>query len=196
MEIVKEMTGYTAGHNLQIVKNHYIPGAKVSKYSQISGIVAEMLAMLEAGINKGEYSTGYALAHNQVEDQKPLAFFVMHSDYVGKDKMFEVNAIINPVILEAPEFINLHEDAEGVMYSSEGRADKRKNTYEVEEGCFSFPFRQPKRVKRFFRIKVRYYIPGRFFGLKKIEKWIEGLPAHIFQHEEQHCRGKNIYFEK
>lgn len=194
MEIVKEMTGYTTGNLLEIVKNHYIPGAKVAKYSQISSIVPAMRAMLEAGINKGEYSTGYALAHNQVEDKKPLAFFVMHSDFVGEGKMFESLAIINPEIIEAPEFINLHEDADGVMYSSEGRADKRKNIYETEEGCFSFPFRQPKKTKRYFKIKVRYYIPGRFFGLKKIEKWIEGLPAHIFQHEEQHCRGKNIYF--
>ena len=196
MEIVKEFTGYASGYKLEIVKNHFIPGAKCEKYSDISGVAVAMRAMLEAGINKGEYETGYALAHNQVEDKEPMAFFVMNKDYVGEGKMFEAHTIINPEILEAPEFINLHDDADGVMYSSEGRLDKRKNTYEVEEGCFSFPFRQPKRTTRFYKIKVRYYIPGRFFGLKKIEKWIEGVPANIFQHEEQHCRGKNIYFEK
>lgn len=182
MEIIKTVIGYAVGHSLQIVKNHFIPGAKVTKYSQIAGIVVEMRTMIKAGIKKGEYNTGFALAHNQVEDKNPLAFFVMHDDYVGVGKMFEAHAIINPEILETPEFI----DVDGI---------KRKNIYEVEEGCFSFPFRQPKKIKRFFRIQVRYYISG-FFGLKKIEKWIEGLPAHIFQHEEQHCRGKNIYFEK
>ncbi len=187
MEVAKNCVSYVGGEKLEIVKNHYIPGAKVSNYSEISSKVAAMVAMLEGGINKGEYSTGYALAHNQVEDKKPLAFFVMDSKYVGKDKMFEANAIINPDILESPEHIDIHKE--------DGTKDIRKNTYEVEEGCFSFPFRQPKKVKRYYRIKVRYYIPG-FFGLKKVEKWIEGLAAHIFQHEEQHCRGKNIYFEK
>lgn len=183
MEIAK-CVSYVGGEKLEIVKNHFIPGAKVSKYSEISGIVIAMRAMIEAGISKGEYSTGFALAHNQVEDKEPMAFFVMHSDYVGEGKMFEAHAIINPEILESPEFI----------FNDEEEKDKRKNIYETEEGCFSLPFRQPKRTTRFYKIKVRYYIPGRFFGLKKIEKWIEGLPAHIFQHEEQHTRGKNIYF--
>ncbi|HCP08916.1 MAG TPA: hypothetical protein DIT25_03920 [Candidatus Moranbacteria bacterium] len=183
MEIVKEMTGYTTAHKLEIVKNHFIPGAKVSKYSEISGVAVAMRAMLEAGINKGEYETGYALAHNQIEDKEPMAFFVVNKDYVGEGKMFEAHAIINPEIIEAPTTI----DVEG---------EKRNNIYEVEEGCFSFPFRQPKKTKRYFKIKVRYYIPGRFFGLKKIEKWIEGLPAHIYQHETDHVNGLNIYFDK
>ena len=67
---------------MEIVKNHYIPGERVKKYSQIESIAAEMIKFLEAGINKGEYSDGYALAHNQVEDKKPLSFFIVHSQYV------------------------------------------------------------------------------------------------------------------
>lgn len=163
--------------------NHYKPGQRVKRYSQIANDAEEMSKFLEAGIAKGNYERGFALAHNQVEEVMPFTFFVNDLKYVGKDKLWEAREIINPEILETPKEIGKGND-------------KKKNLTEYDEGCFSFPFRKTKRVKRFFRIKVRYYIKGRFFWLKKIERWIEGLPAHIFQHEEQHCRGMNIYFDK
>lgn len=170
---------------MEIVKNHYIPAEKVANYNDIKSIVDEMREFINAGINKGNYTTGFAIAHNQVESEKPLAFFVL-SDKAVKLLDYPHNAIINPEIIEATKHIDLSED--------KNKKDVRENITEYEEGCFSFPFRTPKKVKRYFRIKVRYQVKT-LTGLKTIEEWIEGLKAHIFQHEEQHCRGKNIYFE-
>jgi peptide deformylase len=171
---------------MKIVKNHYIVSEKVKKYSQIKDIVKEMIPFIDGGIKSGLYSDGFAVAHSQVEDKNPLAFFVVNSIYVGKDKMWEDSAIINPEIIEAPKSINV---------GSEEEKDMKNNVVVYEEGCFSFPHRKPKKVKRYFRIKVRYYTKG-LFSMKIYERWIEGMAAHVFQHELQHLQGKNIYFEK
>lgn len=166
---------------MEIVKNHYLVSKEVKNYREIKSIARDMSVFLDGGIKKGEYTEGFALAHCQVEDENPLAFFVVNTKHVGK--LWEHMVIMNPEILKAPATIKKED---GTIVS---------NRVSYIEGCFSFPFRQPKSVERYFRIKVRYYIPGRFW-MRKIERWIEGLPAHIFQHEEQHCRGKNIYFNQ
>ena len=59
----------------------------------------------------------------------------------------------------------------------------------------SFPNRKPKNVEVYYRIKVRYQIPA-WYGLKTKTEWVEGLKAHIFQHEINHAHGKNIYYAK
>ncbi|MBU2025403.1 MAG: peptide deformylase [Patescibacteria group bacterium] len=169
---------------MEIIKVHYTPGKEVKKYSEIEKDAKEMTELISGGIKRGEYNKGHALAHGQVSDD-PFAFFVL-SDSFFEQYEWPGQVIINPEIIKTPQFINIAEKGKS--------EDKRKNTMVYKEGCFSFPHRKPKRVERFFRIKVRYQIKGTL-GLKSVKEWIEGIKAHVFQHEVQHIIGKNIYFE-
>lgn len=188
MEPIKKITASTVVEKMQIVKNHYIPGAKVKSYREIEKTAKEMINFIDKGIdeknNKGNRNKDFALAHNQVEDKKPMAFFIVASEYKNQ---WPSQVIINPQIIEAKQNINI---------GTEKEPDMRSNIITYEEGCFSFPFRQPKKVNRFYRIKVHYEIPGKFWGLKTIVEELEGIKAHIFQHEYQHTLGDNIYFPK
>jgi peptide deformylase len=59
----------------------------------------------------------------------------------------------------------------------------------------SFPDKKDKLVKRYYRIKVKYQIVilgGLFLKTKK--EILEGLKAHVFQHEYDHAQGKNIFY--
>jgi peptide deformylase len=173
---------------MQIVKNHFAPGKQVKKYSEIEAIVEEMIPFVDGGVLKGEYDQAYAVAHCQVSED-PFSFFVVGSKYVDGG-MWPAHAIINPQILEANSTIIVGKDEET------GKPDRRNNIVEYMEGCFSFPFRKPKRVKRCYRIKVKYQIKGKLGRLKTVTEEIEGLKAHIYQHEFQHCCGGNIHFKK
>lgn len=170
---------------MQIVKNHYTPGKKVESYKEIAEIVKEMIPFVNNGVPKGNYDKAFAIAHNQVSE-KPFAMFVF-SDDAAIEQKWPAQAIINPEIVGALPKIDI---------GTKEKPDVRSNVVEYSEGCFSFPFRQPKKVRRFYRIKVRYQIKGKLWGLKDIEEELEGLKAHIFQHEFQHTQGKNIYFDK
>ena len=172
---------------MQIVKNHFAVGKKVKKYSEIEAIVEEMIPFVDGGVKKGEYEQAFAVAHCQV-GKDPFSFFVVGSKYV-EEGMWPAHAIINPKILEANSTIVVGRNEEN------GQPDRRNNIVEYMEGCFSFPFRKPKRVKRCFEIKVRYQIKGKL-GLKTVTETIDGLKAHIYQHEFQHCCGGNIHFKK
>lgn len=57
------------------------------------------------------------------------------------------------------------------------------------EGCYSYPFRDVKKVKRYDRISVEFTnVKGR-----QIKTSVKGELAHIFQHEIDHMNGKHIY---
>lgn len=176
---------------MEIVKNHFTPSRRVDEYSQIAEIVDEMIPFVDKGIKKGEYQSAFAVSHAQVSD-KPWNFFVVASGYVSKPwkkgNYWPAHAIINPQILEADDKIEI-----GKL--PDGKPDIRQNVRTYQEACFSFPFRKPKNVRRYYKIKVRYQIKG-FFGLKTITEEIEGLRAHIFQHEFMHSIGENIYMPK
>lgn len=182
---------------MEIVKNHFTPSRKVSRYSEIASEVNEMIMLLDPGIKKGEYEKGYGLSHCQVSND-PLAFFVIASAYVGEGKMWPHQVIINPQILEASDKIVIGKNPDGTD-------DVRQNIRTYPEGCFSFPFRKPKNMRRYYQIKVRYQIPVEHWSILKlrfetkldtIEEEIEGLRAHIYQHEWQHAIGENIYIPK
>lgn len=184
---------------MEIVKNHYIPGAKVESFNQIKDIAFRMIEILNKGlVLNGIVTDGYGLAHNQVEDKEPLSFFVL-SDNTLRTQNWPSQFIINPEIIKAERTINLGKINKGENNEYD---DVRSNIIKYQESCFSFPFKAPKTVERFFSIRVVYYIPGNTKGIFKllrkklirVEETLEGLKAHIFQHEEQHCRGKNIYF--
>jgi len=69
------------------------------------------------------------------------------------------------------------------------------NVKRYPEACMSFQHRNPKKVDRYAIIKVRYQIPKMLGnGFKTIEEEIDGLKAHIFQHEIDHANRKNIFY--
>jgi hypothetical protein len=170
---------------------------------------------------KGEHPKAFAMAHCQVvEHDHPIRLFVVASDlvapkFIPKDNkqtlentFFEAQSIFNAEILEAPKTI-----VRGVPERKVTRDPKDKtkveveivkidkkisNVIEVPEGCMSFGHRKAKNVKRCYGIRVRYqYLKKGLFGEKvaTFEGWVEGLKAHIFQHECDHFDTKNIFFK-
>ncbi len=135
-------------------------------------------------------------------------FFVLAKNIVGKDKiLFKHRIIVNPEILEKPEEIekevpvkNFGKDPDGkVIIQFSKKIQMIRNDISVKEACMSFPQRTEKHIKRYFRIKVRYEVPVTFFGftfLMRKTEWLEGLKAHVFQHEVDHAMGKNIFHAK
>lgn len=69
------------------------------------------------------------------------------------------------------------------------------NVMRYPESCMSFNHhnRKPRNTTRFYRITVRYQIIENG-GLKTIEENVQGLKAHIFQHEIDHARGLNCVY--
>jgi len=63
------------------------------------------------------------------------------------------------------------------------------DSFIAEEMCLSFPFRPKIKVKRYSVIKAKYQDEN----MKWHEEQIAGLLAQVFQHEDQHFRGENIY---
>jgi len=174
---------------MQIVKNHFIPGKKVKTYKEIEKIATEMIEFLNGGLmSNGVVVNGHGLAHNQVEDKNPRSFFVLSDKAVEQGWPSQI--IINPQIIEPERTINI---------GTKENPDMRNNIRTYPEACFSFPHKAPKKVERYYRIRVIYYIPKHtiVFGesLKKVEETLDGLKAHIFQHEWQHTIGENIYYK-
>jgi peptide deformylase len=176
---------------MKIINIHYKVSKPVAKYSEIKEEAELMKRFVVRGDFKGFYNKAFAIAHCQVSET-PMSFFVVDPNVV-REKIFEDQVIINPEIIAAPLYTeeNLPED----IAKKVGR-DRVKllNAIESEEPCLSFPFRKPKRIRRFNRLIVKYQIKG-FLGLKTIQKEIRGVASQIFQHEYDHTKGKNIYFE-
>ncbi len=118
---------------------------------------------------------GYAVAHCQVVEEKPLRFFVINPIiFNGQDeenKIFECDTIINPVITE------------------------KFDEYKVKELCLSFPYGEWQQVKRYRKIKVEYQINENGKLSKPIKGKFDGEMAQVFQHEIEHFEGKTIYDE-
>lgn len=120
---------------------------------------------------------------------------------------FEGQAIFNAEILESPAKITRkvperkvlkdEKDPTKVSVSVELVDKEISNIITVPEGCMSFSHRSEKNVERLYKVKVRYqYLHKGILGtsVKTFEGWVEGLKAHMFQHECDHFVGKNIYF--
>lgn len=174
---------------MEIVPIHYKVSEPVRKYFEIEDDAANMMQMLDVRGFRGHHAAGYALAHCQVSEN-PRNFFVLDRALI-EDGSFEDRVIINPRILKAPLYEEKRKptDLEKVL-----GMNRRPNYKEYEEGCLSFPFRKGKRLNRFNRIKVTYQVKGGWFGFKRRTRWLDGLASQVFQHEYDHCQGKNIYF--
>ncbi len=188
----------------------------VKRIKEKLAIADEMIAWLDENNGKfeGYYKSGFAIAHCQVAED-PLKLFVVAKEMVreegeGMTKLsfiFPARAIWNAEILDAPTKVTRKMPKREVKYENhvahvEMSLEEKEvmNTYEVKEACMSFPYRNEKTVVRNFRIKVRYQIVGKgMFGRDKVitvTEWVEGLKAHIFQHEIQHFDGEEIYHKE
>lgn len=149
-----------------------IKSQRVEKFEDVKEIAYDMQIYLEkhGDVRNGKLSKFQIALHHSQVDKNPFNFFVFKRAVVGaKDN--EVAVVINPEILEL--------DLES------GKT--------VFEGCMSFPFRQDKKVKRYARAKVKYHIPDAEGALVVKEEWVNGVIAHIFQHEVEHSKGNHIY---
>jgi len=156
----------------------------------------------------------WAIAHSQVTDSTaPKALFVVHKDFLDprgsfKNSRFKDRRVFNPEIVSAPTKVKKHKPERKTVWNEElGKRELKDvmteyeidNTYKLTEGCMSFPANRQKNMTRLFAIRVRYQYPVSFFGftwLKTVEEDIEGLKAHVFQHEIEHCVAENIYYAK
>lgn len=199
-------------------KGIYSISKPVAKWAQITSVAEDMIKWLDENNGKfpEPYRTAYAVSHCQVEDD-PFAFFIVSNDFIlgqvervkkdtKKNFYFPSRVIINAEILEAPEKIEARLPKREVARDDKGNIGSKivvtkgevKNIVFVPEACMSFSNRTQKNMERFYRIKVRYQVPRKILGinyLKTITEVVEGLKAHIFQHEVDHAHGKNMYYK-
>ena len=171
------------------------------------------------GTFKGEFSKGFAIAHCQVANvPDPIKLFVVDKDLVQKNVpeikkqnntncFFEAQAIFNAEILEAPHKIKRMVPKRNISKPDKGKVEveivqeekELSNIINVPEACMSFQHRTTKNTDRFHTVKVRYqYLDKNLLGIeitKTFEGWVEGLKAHVLQHECQHFDGKNMYYD-
>jgi peptide deformylase len=190
---------------MKIIKIHYKISKPVKHWKEIKKDAKAMLEFIHSGKFEGFYNKAYAIAHCQVSET-PYAFFVAAGECVTNDpkmgwvKMFESQIVINPEIIEAPLHKKIQGDPDALkkmgIDTNQVKASNITvpNAITYQEPCMSFPFRKPKSVIRYDVIKVRYQIK-RWWGFKTIETELKGIASEIFQHEYDHTKGKNIYFE-
>ena len=201
------------------------PARKVESWGKIKSQSKEIIAFLDEKNGKfdGNWAGAYALhacqvgAYTSKQVDEPYNYFVVANNLVPitfKDKFrkffnmdhtlfyFPHRVIINPEILETPthfekmmpkqDFAKNPDKSINIGYSQE--MQKLGNEIDLKEACMTFPNRTKKYVRRYFRIKVRYQIPVLGFLVTRTH-WIEGLKAHIYQHEFDHGQGKTIYYK-
>jgi hypothetical protein len=183
-----------------------------SNWAEAKAIGKEMVEWLDGmqGRFLGKFQNAWAISHGQVAEA-PLSIFVLSDEFIGKPdgKTNKANffwpsrIIFNPELLEAPPRFEVDAQKEKKVLLPDGTArvelttvkEERSNLYQpsIKEACMSFPGRDGKYMKRFYRIKVGYDVIG-FFGQRKhVEEWIEGVRAHIFQHELEHAVAVDMY---
>ena len=191
---------------MKLIPIHYNVSKPVTDFEQVAEDAWLMAEMIDAKEFKGLYSSCYALAHAQVKTV-PLSFFVLDPQLVkglGDDEsvaVFEERVIINPQIIEAPIYLEENSLLKRIFTgkkfeeTTEVSTGKKPNSGQFMEACMSFPHRKTKKITRFNKIKVSYQTKGRGRnGMKKHTAWLEGLASQVFQHEFDHCEGKNIFF--
>lgn len=164
------------------------------------------------GAFEGNFKSAFAISHCQVEADEPLQLFVLSPEMVSRwrkggrvnstNYYFPAPVIANMQILEKPETIMVRKPKRDVKMVERGKAEvtmtyqnvKESNIYAPDEGCMSFPNRTKKSVKRFYRIHVKYWYLSRMGIWLPRTEWVEGLKAHIIQHEVEHAQGKNMYY--
>lgn len=132
----------------------------------------EMVPLLNTQI--GRYASFFAIAHPQVEKDRPLRFFVINPA-TSEFRAWRSIAILNPVILR-----------------------HTNNTTDSEEGCATFSTMPAVIVPRWTKCEVEFS-PLEFDENKKprigrrITFNLSGKIAKVFQHEIDHLNAKYIY---
>ena len=154
----------------------------------------------------------YAISHCQVA-REPYAFFVVCDELINSLNMamtksrnktnffFPKQEIFNAKILVATDKIKGKKPERVPDDSKQGYKIVVKdglvpNKISVPDSCMSFPLKRKKNVEIFYRIRVQYQIRGWFGFLITKREWVEGLKAHVFQHEINHANGINMYYGK
>lgn len=166
------------------------------------------------GSFEGLHHTAFAISHSQVEAEEPLQLFALSPEMVSRwSKGGKVNSanyyfpspvIANARIIESPPYFMVKQpkrDAKRVGFDkvevhTTFQEVKQTNEYAPQEACMSFPKRTAKGIKRLYRIKVRYWYLNRFGIWLRRTEWVEGLKAHILQHEIDHANAINMYYSK
>lgn len=155
---------------MKVIPFSYLKSKPVDKLSTIQNSIVELKKFI---LNKDVHVGAYAIHHMQVSDN-PFNFFIVEASLtIGPNAIFKSQVIINPEIIE----IDTDLIAE-------------------QEGCLSFPYRKPRRVKRGVLALVCYqYLDdqGKLITIKR--ELVRDLQSCIFQHECEHAEGKNIYFD-
>ena len=162
-------------NKLKIIRPaHNLPATKARSWKEIKDQALALRQLIIGGGFEGMYSRAYAISHAQVSDE-PKWFFVVNEtldDEDGKKLVKKIGSwcVINAEIIET------------------------NTAVEWKEACMSFPHRNPKLTDRFLNIKVRYQVPvfGGWFLMWRTKRF-EKLIAFMFQHEQEHAIGKNIY---
>lgn len=197
-------------------KGIYSISKQVKSWSQIKDVAETMVKWLDACNNtfNGEHKVAYAVSHCQIADEA-FSFFVLNDELINhsrrlvkdtkKNFYFPSRIIVNAEILVSQEKIRANKPKRELVKNADGSVTPKititegdvSNEIFVDEACMSFPHRKAKKMKRFFRIKVTYQVPRKLFGvsyLKRVTEEVEGLKAHIFQHEVDHAHGLNMYY--
>lgn len=206
-------------HDHKSGKGIYAISKPVKNYKQVKDIVERMIVWLDTnnGRFENKWKTAYAISHCQVADE-PFNFFIVMREMLGKNNIevkgetkamnkknyyFPAQAIFNAVILETPEKMEATIPKREVTKDKDGKVSTQiklskgtvSNLIPMKDACMSFPNKTEKNTDRYYRIKVQYQIKS-WYGLKKVTEWVEGLKAHIFQHEIDHAKAINMYYSK
>lgn len=133
----------------------------------------EMAKMLFQPV--GLYKGFFAIAHPQIERDRPLRFFVLNSINLGNVPDYKIICIVNPVILK-----------------------HTNSTIDSSEGCATFASMPKNTVQRWNKCEVEFS-PLQFgedkkpYIGKRVKLNLNGLAAKIFQHEIDHLDAKYIY---
>ena len=156
---------------MKIIPVHTNKSERVEHWPQIEAIAKELKEFATNGPFVGpNYKSCYALHHAQVEE-KPLNFFCL-SEQGAKILEFPHWCIINPEILT------------------------KSIPFRPLEGCMSWPFRKEAKKDRYMSIVAKFQYPKRkllSYELATVEVQLNGLMAHVFQHEYDHGQGKTIH---
>lgn len=186
-EVLQQVLERKVALSKLFVENPDKPSRTVMQ-EDLERVIKDANTMMEiCMVGRGDYTSGFGLAHTQIEGDDPLRFYVRYTVQNGEDGNPSPVAqiIVNPVIV-----------------STGGNIETQL------EGCLSYPGELMKNVTRFNSIKVRFQTVassvkketgekvGGFFLSPSVTQTMKGLEARIAQHEISHLNGFCIYHEK
>lgn len=205
---------------MELIKLTHTPSQRVKRSNLpiVEHEAEEMVSFLDNGNGegfKGEWRQALALSHNQVEAFMPYRMFVVNADLFmhrkkamtraqnRKNWFFPSRVIFNAEVVSAPEKVTKNmPKREIVREGKETRVEVTRapaeisNILEVPEACMSFPQRGKRNMKRYHSLTVKYQVLRSFLGFKwlsTVTEKVEGLKAHIFQHEIDHALGIDMF---